>query len=241
MKDILKDIQTHQLKSGRTVEIERKSGRGHRYILNGEGKGVKSMTSILGHIDTDAFSIGMYWALKQVRLANGDLDAPKKIAEEARETGNLLHSQVETYISDGFISEDLVFLSWHELIATLQFTEGLDLIATERFVYDEALQIGGTVDAIAQTPDGEIHLYDWKTKDSESFHKYGPSAKDFVQIAGYCSALTSMNSVFAPTKAWIVYIMRDGSKAVRVNVDLEKYIPIYKATHQLHSLLEEVQ
>ena len=234
----MKDVQIHQLQNGSAVEIERKkSGRGHRYILNGEGKGVKSMTSILDHLDVGSFGIGMNWALKQARIAGNDLDAPKRIGEEARKGGELLHAQIEDYINTGSIAESLPFLSWHELISTWQF-QGLDLIATERFVFDPELMIGGTVDAIAQV-DGEILILDWKTKVSDSFYKYGPSIKDKVQLAGYTHALRNMNSIFAPSKAALVYVMRDGGKAVRVDVDLEKYIPIYKATHQLHSLLED--
>ena len=238
----MKDIQTHQLKSGRTIEITRKrSGRGHKYLLNGETP-VKSMTSILGHLDTDAFGIGMNWALKQARLAGNDLDAPKRMGNQAREEGELLHASIETFIKEGSIDEtSLAFLSWHELITQLQFTEGLDFIGTERFVYDPELMIGGTVDAIAQTANGEIQLYDWKTKAYDSFQKYGPSDKDFVQVAGYVEALRNMNSLWQIDRAFIVYVMRDGSQSVRVNVDLEKYIPIYKATHHLHSLLEEVK
>ena len=233
----MSDIQHHNLKSGRTIEITRKrSGRGHRYILNGEGKGVKSMTSILDHLEVGSFGIGVNWALKQARLAGNDLDAPKRIGDQAREEGELLHAQIEDYINTGSIAESLPFLSWHELISTWQF-QGLDLIATERFVYDDALKIGGTVDAIAQV-DGEILILDWKTKVSDSFYRFGPSIKDQVQRAGYTHALRNMNSIFAPSKAALVYVMRDGGKAVRVDVDLEKYIPIYKATHKLHSLLE---
>jgi len=235
----MKDIQTHQLQNGRTVEIEKKkSGRGHKYLLNGETP-VKSMTSILDHLEVGSFGIGVNWALKEARLAN-DLEAPKRIGEEARKEGELLHAQIEEFIKTGSIAESLPFLSWHELITQLQFTEGLDFIGTERFVYDSELMIGGTVDAIAQV-DGEILILDWKTKVSDSFYRFGPSIKDKVQLAGYTHALRSMNSIFAPSKAALIYVMRDGGKAVRVDVDLEKYIPIYKATHQLHSLLEEVK
>jgi len=236
----MSDIQLHKLKDGSTVEIERKKiGRGHRYLINGENP-VKSMTSVLGHIDSDAFGIGMNWALKQARLAN-DFDAPKRIGNQAREAGELLHGQIEEFINTGTIAEDPVFLAWHWLMDGLRFSEGLSLVATERFVYDSYLNIGGTVDCIAQTVEGEYHLLDWKTKDPESFSKYGPSAKDFTQTAGYVQALRNMNSAWQPTKAWIVYVMRDGSRAERVEVPLEKYIPIYQAVKQLDSLLQGVK
>lgn len=237
----MSDIQLHKLKDGSMVEIERKkSGRGHRYLINGENP-VKSVTSVLGHLDTDAFGIGMGWALKQARLAGGDLDAPKRIGNTAREAGELLHSQIEEFINNGTIAEYETFLAWHWLMDGLRFSEGLSLVATERFVYDTDLNIGGTVDCIAQTVEGEYHLYDWKTKEAESFSKYGPSAKDFTQAAGYVQALRNMNSVWQPTKAFIVYVMRDGSRAERVSVPLDKYIPIYQAVKKLDSLLKEVK
>ena len=236
----MSDIQLHKLKDGSTVEIERKKiGRGHRYLINGENP-VKSMTSVLGHIDSDAFGIGMNWALKQARLAN-DFDAPKRIGNQAREAGELLHGQIEEFINTGTIAEDPVFLAWHWLMDGLRFSEGLSLVATERFVYDNQMMIAGTVDSLALTQHGEIHVYDWKTKERESYEKYGPSTKDFVQLAGYVQALRNMNSVWQPTKAWIVYVMRDGSKAERVEVPLEKYIPIYQTVTQLASLLQEAK
>ena len=235
------DIQIHTLIDGSTVEIERKDvNKGHRYILNG-GKPVGSVTSILGHLDSDAFSIGMNWALKQVRLADGDLDAPKRIGTTAREAGELLHSQIEEFIKNGTIAEDETFLAWHRLMDGLGLSEGLELVATERFVFDPEFMIGGTVDCIVQTLDREFHVYDWKTKQRDSYDRYGPSAKDMTQIAGYCYALRIMNSEWTPSKAFIIYVMRDGSKAERVEVPLDKYIPIYKAAHQLHSLLGEVK
>ena len=234
-------IQEHRLRNGSTVGIERKkSGRGHRYLLVG-GKPVGSVTSILGHLDKDAFSKGMGWALKEARLARGDLDAPRRIGNEARDAGELLHSQIEEFIEFGTIAEDKPFLAWHRLMDQLHDVEGLELVATERFVYDPELLIGGTVDCIVQTLDGEFHVYDWKSKDPESYDKYGPSDKDFTQVAGYVHALRAMSSAWAPSKAFIVYVMRDGSKAERVSVPLGKYIPIYKAAHQLHNLLEEAK
>ena len=237
----MSDIQVHILKDGSTVEIERKNvGRGHRYLLDGD-KPVGSVTGVLGHLDSDAFGIGMNWALKQARLADGDLDAPKRIGNTAREAGELLHSQIEEFIKDGTIAEDETFLAWHRLMDGLGLSEGLELVATERFVYDPELMIGGTVDCIVQTLDGEFHVYDWKTKERESYDKYGPSAKDMCQTAGYVHALRAMSSEWAPTKAFIVYVMRDGSKAERVAVPLGKYMPIYKAAHQLHNLLDEVK
>lgn len=238
----MRDIQFHTLVDGSTVEIERKSaGRGHRYILNG-GDPVGSVTSVLGHLDSDAFGIGMNWALKMARLADGDLDAARHASADAQKAGTLLHSQVESFINDGTIAEDETFLAWHHLMTGYELSEGFQFTATERFVYDPELMIGGTVDCIVQSLDGgEFHVYDWKTKERESFDKYGPSTKDFTQVAGYVHALRAMNSEWQPTKAFIVYVMRDGSRAERVEVPLKQYIPIYEAAHKIHSLLQGVR
>ncbi|MCK5606495.1 PD-(D/E)XK nuclease family protein [Candidatus Pacearchaeota archaeon] len=231
------DIQIHTLVDGSTVEIERKkSGKGHRYLLNGS-KPVGSVTSILGHLDSDAFGIGMRWALKQARLADGDLDAPKRIGDTAREAGDLLHKQIEDFIKNGTVEEDLAFLAWHSLMDGLGLSEELELIATERFVYDPELLIGGTVDCIVRDSTGKFHIYDWKTKELNENGEYRAYPREFAQLAGYVHALRAMNSEWAPSKAYIVYVMRDGSKADRVEVPLGKYIPIYKATWQLHDLL----
>jgi hypothetical protein len=236
------DIQIHRLKGGSTVEIERKNaGRGHRYILN-DGEPVGSVTGTLGHLDSDAFSIGLNWGLKMARLEDGNLDAARQAGADAQKAGTLLHSQVESFINDGTIAEDETFLAWHHLMSGLELSEGFQFTATERFVYDPELMIGGTIDCIVQSLDGgEFHVYDWKTKERESFDKYGPSAKDFTQVAGYVHALRAMNSEWAPSKAFLVYVMRDGSRAERVEVPLKQYMPIYKAARQLHGLLEEVK
>lgn len=243
----MSNIQIHTLKDGSTVEIERKnSGRGHRYIVDG-GKPLSSVTGILGHLDSDSFSIGMNWALKQARLADGDLDAPKRIGNAAREAGELLHKQVEEFIRHGTIAEDGAFLAWHRLMDGLYRSDGVVLVATERFVYDPELMLGGTIDCIATThsmlaPGDVFDIYDWKTKEPDSsYDKYGPSPRDFAQVAGYVHALRAMNSEWTPRKAYIVYVMRDGSRAERVEVPLDQYIPIYKAAHTVSRLLQGVK
>ena len=224
------ETQQHLLFDGRKILISR-NGR-HQYWIGDDDKDkMSSVTSILGHMDSSGFGVGMGWALKVARLADGDLEAPRRASKEAQEQGTLLHDAIDSYIKEGIVDEENpVFVSWLHEVGNHH-----DWAASEQFCYHPTLRFGGTVDALERYS----VIWDWKTKERESYDKYGPSIKDSVQLSAYAAALNDMGSVYAPSKGYISYIMRDGSGVDVVQVDLNKGWEIFKACHHLHSLIRE--
>lgn len=224
------ETQTHELVLGQSVTISR-NGR-HQYWI-GDGPKMSGVTTQLGHLDGDSFSVGMGWALKQARLADGDLDAPRRLGKEAQDIGTYLHEGVEQFIASGHIDEENYLLT-----TLLQGVGQRDWIATEQFLYHPEYKYGGTADAFSEEPGG-IALWDWKTKDAESFAKYGPGIKDMAQASAYTMALRAMGSVLAPDMAYICYVMRDGSDVQIVPVEIDRGWELFKAANHIHTLLKD--
>jgi len=45
-----------------------------------------------------------------------------------------------------------------------------------------------------------------------------------------------MDSIWSPTEGYITYVARDGSDAIQVQVDLERGMSLFKASHALYLL-----
>jgi hypothetical protein len=226
------ETQKHILGSGSQLEITR-NGR-HKYSV-GDDRWVPSVTSLTGHVEGDTFGIGANWAAKMIR-ESGDMDAPKNHSKEAIADGVSLHSQIETYITTGRITEEPVFLAWYQEMQDVQF------IATERFIYDPS-GYGGTFDAIGYTPQG-LTLFDWKTKGRDSFEKYDGSSnwlKEQAQVAAYIHALYAMGSDWIPVRGVVCYVMRDGSYAVQREIDLATGKKLFDASRTISALVEDAK
>ena len=221
--------QIHQLANGKTVEITRRDSRGHKYIVDYVENPMPSVTAMLGHVEAGLFGIGSGWATKQIRLANGDLDAPKRVGDKAVADGNDIHDAIEAYIKTGTVDEEnLGFVSWLNTVGN-----HYEWIAGEAFVYHPRMAYGGTLDAISGGD--EPILWDWKTKDPVSYWKYGGSLKDHAQVASYVMALDAMHSEFQDIEhAKIAYIMRDGSGTDVVDVDLEVGRKLFTLSRDLY-------
>ena len=236
------DTQTHPLETG-IIDISRANvGQGHRYSVDGI-KRMPSVTGIAKHVEGDTFGIGVNWAAKMIR-DTGDPDAPKNHSKQARNEGEKLHDEISKYIEEGIVTEDSpMFLAWLGMANRLDTENGEQFIKAERYLYHPELKYGGTCDAISQTSSGRFNLWDWKTKDRESFEKQGSTGylKDDVQLAAYVHALWSMNSIWKPTRAYVCYVMRDGSYAVHREIDIEHSMKLFVASWHIHKLLEEVK
>ena len=224
--------QIHQLAKGKTVEITRRDGRGHQYIVDGvnDGKPMPSVTGQIGHVSPLFFNVVSGWTTKQIRLANGDLEAPKKAGDKATADGNDIHDAIERYIKTGEVTEEnLGFISWLNTVGN-----HYEWIAGEAFVYHPGMAYGGTLDAISNRFQESI-LWDWKTKDPVSYNKYGGSLKDHAQVASYADALNAMGSEFQGIQhAKIAYIMRDGSGTDVIDVDLEVGRKLFTLSRDLY-------
>ena len=205
-----------------------RNGR-HQYRVN-DGPLLPSVTAMLGHLSGDLFGIGVNWASKLIR-ESGDPDAAKKSGMESANIGSRLHSTIDHFIKNNRVDEvsaSPLFSVWQEEVGYKSW------LASEKFVVNQESGYGGTVDAIALTDEGPV-LYDWKTKDATSFEKYGPDLKDQVQCAAYVAAQNSLDTQLGPiTVAKIVYVMRDGSKAVTVDVDLKRGLRLFELAHALY-------
>lgn len=222
----LLESQQHSLANGRTVNIHR-NGR-HQYWLDGNEERMPSVTSMLGHLDSGGFGVGVGWAIKQARL-NNDLDAPRRMGNEARDEGTRLHQAVDSYISSQIVDEEnALFVLWLNEVGNHH-----TWVASERFLYHPSYRYGGTGDGFSTDA-----IWDWKTKDAESYSKYGGSLSDIAQLSAYAMALTGMGSTLARDKGYICYVMRDGSGVDTVAVDLNEGWELFKAAHHVHALVK---
>ena len=209
------------------VKISRttvKHGRyeSHEYRVE-DGPPLSGVTRITKYCEGDKFGVGQGFAISEIGKAGGDLKAPGRVSDESREVGNQLHRSIDIYITDKIVDEgDDLFMSWFRNFGSH------DWLTSERFIYHPK-GFGGTIDAIAREDDGTIAIYDWKTRKRETYEKHGPYDGERAQISAYAKALQAMGSEYAPTKAFIVYVMRDGSYAERVEVDIEKYWKLFRA------------
>ena len=192
------------------------------------------VTTIAKHIGGDNFSVGMNWALKKVRDNGGDVDAPRKLGAEATASGNLLHEDIDKYIKDGTMppEDHDLFMLWHRELGNRNY------VSSEQLVVHEAMSYGGTLDAISKEPDGYT-LWDWKTKEKDSFEKYGNYPNEFAQVAAYTQALRNINHPYAPVKAYIANIMRDGSAVHVVPVDLTYNGRLFQTGYNMYHTLRE--
>jgi len=228
----MSETQTHELLDGTQIEISR-DGR-HKYWIDGNDQAkVPSVTSMLGHIDGDSFGVGQGWALKQVRLNDGDLEAPRRAMKRAMEDGNKMHEGIDNYIlHDTIDEENELFIHW-----LFQIGEARNWLTSERFVYNKKLGYGGTIDAISTEAGGKLALWDWKTKDSQTYLKYGGSKKDHAQAAAYAMALNEMNSSIQVDECYIGYVFRDCSGLDVVKVDMEWATELFLASRQIYKLV----
>jgi hypothetical protein len=219
--------QLHPIADGTKLRISRttvKHGRGesHEYRVN-NGPPLNGVTKITKFCEGDGFGAGKGFAVKEIRDSGGDLKAPDRVSGEAADLGNNLHRSIDNYITDQIVDEeDDIFMAWFRTFGEY------DWLTSERFVCHPK-GFGGTIDAIAREDDGTIAVYDWKTRKRDTYERNGPYAGEKAQISAYAKALQAMGSNWAPTKAYIVYVMRDGSYAERVEVDIEKYWRLFRA------------
>jgi len=223
------ETQQHLLHDGKKILISRNGH--HDYWLGDKDTKNKDMmssvTKILKPLDLP-FGAGMGWALKQARLAGGDLEAPRRASKETQDQGTLLHDAIDSYIKEGIVNEESsVFVSWLNKVGNHH-----EWAASEKFCYhpDPKFHYGGTVDALEKYS----VIWDWKTK-GESYLEFGPDLKDTAQISAYAAALRYMGSIYTPSKGFIAYIMRDGSGCDVVEVDLNEGWKTFELCHSLYS------
>ena len=217
--------QKHRLMDGRVAIITR-SGN-HVYKADG-GSPMPSVSSFTDYVEKGAFGAGMGYATKLIRENGGDTTAPRRISDETMETGSNLHQAIDDFIRRGTMNEDPLFVSWYQKIGRKH-----KWLVSEQFIYHPMLKYGGTADALSEEENG-IRLWDWKTRDSQSYDKTGSPKKDHVQAAAYVEAYRAMGSEFLPTSGMICYIMRDTGMVQTVRANIKRGWNLFRLAHQIH-------
>ena len=195
---------------------------------------------MLGHIDSKGFAVGMGWAIKQIRLHDGDVEAPRAVSKAARDEGTRLHDAIHAYITSRYMGtatflESTVDEAYDLFVLWLNKIGNHNTwVASEEFLYHPEYRYGGTADAVSDSA-----IFDWKTKDPDSYAKYGGSLSDVAQLGAYAMALHAMGSTLARDIGYICYIMRDGSGVDTVEVDLNVGWELFRASHHLDTLVKE--
>ena len=228
------ETQEHLHFDGRKTLINRNGN--HKYWLSSTpDEKMPSVTTMLAHLDSGGFGAGMGWALKMVRENDGDLDAPRRLSKAAQDEGSRLHEAIHQYIEKGIVDEtNDLFVVWLNKVGNHH-----EWSASERFLYHPRLRFGGTADAFSRP--AHTTIWDWKSKDAESYSKYGGPIKDVAQLGAYAMGLREMGSIYAPSRGNIAYVMRDGSGVDVVPVDLDYGWELFKASHHLYTLLKGVK
>jgi hypothetical protein len=246
------ETQDHPLRGGGTLAVSRSVSDGevsvHKYWLDPKGK-LPGATTVAGHVDAGGFGAGMGWAEKVARANDGDIDAPKRLSDAARDEGTRLHDDIDTYISSGrrVVAEtNPLFVAWLHALG-----DDTSWVTSERFVVNSYGGYGGTIDAISIDDGGGLCIWDWKTVapgeepdratgiKGSGWRRYGSryrKAKDSAQLAAYACALRVMDSTYAPTHGRIGYVLRDGSEVVVEDIDLEWGWELFKASLTLYGL-----
>ena len=127
-------------------------------------------------------------------------------------------------------------MAWHRAVGNQGDRVWLE---AEQLVVHTNFEIGGTLDAISVEEDGTFAVWDWKTK-TDSYRKYGGYPKEKAQIAAYARALQHMDHKFAPSKAYICYILRDNSGDVFVEeVDIDQGFALFETGLDMYKLINK--
>lgn len=234
----------------------------HQYKVQGlnlNPKGVElpmpSVSTIAGL--TSGFD-GRRWAGK-LAMEYQDPLAYQKVSAGYAETGNMHHRHIRNIALSGNTEKYMESLTtkWginYEMISgwLLWMQErGInpekDFIATEMYVYNEAMNYGGQLDAIIQYQ-GTPTIFDWKTTTENGASIKEPSHA--VQVGGYYLALQEMMfnhkrrfpdaeksyDFDLPTQAFVSYSFRDAPRKMRwEKVDLKAAVEVFQQAHKIHS------
>tara|TARA_R100000963_G_C4635539_1_gene99748 strand:- start:233 stop:907 length:675 start_codon:yes stop_codon:yes gene_type:complete len=219
------ESQVHPLKNG-SLTIYR-NGK-HQYWTNEDETKRPGVTSIAKLADGDMFSVGSNWATKIIRESDGDVDAPRRVGDEARDIGAKLHTDIDNFINrKGTAEENKLFVHWlNHCVGHRKW------LASEQLVISEG-SYGGTTDAFSDEESG-LCLWDWKTVTSQR----EPYKSTIAQMGGYTKALREMGSIYAPDIAYVGMISRDATWSELYPVDLVEAVELFEACLTLYRRLK---
>lgn len=142
------------------------------------------------------------------RLVGSAAYASDRVRDEAAERGTGIHDQIQTYLEHG--------ANWLDRPLTAEAGYALDFLAerqisverTEMTVWNEALRIAGTCDAIGREPDGSLCIWDWKSSS-------GPWWQMALQLGAYSTMIEGLTGEL-PQEAYIVKLRPERYELYRV-------------------------
>lgn len=217
-------------------------GRPNNYLNTGGDK-LPSVTTILGRFK-DSGPL-LHWAFGQGKAAErGEIRRLYDKRDEAAEIGTVAHDMAEAHIHkidpmaclrDSGLVEDHahtalqafeMFERW-EQIANVEWTH------TEVPVVSERLQVGGTIDAVANVA-GKLCIVDFKTSK-------GIYSDYFIQVAAYASMWEEM--FHEPIQE--IHILRFGKNRPdfehQFRLDWRKELKAFELMVELYGLLKAIK
>lgn len=196
-------------------------GRPSQGYYNGAGEKVPGTTTIIGRFKDSGGLI--QWAYKSgrehERLVAQGKDAPRylyDVVQLAADAGTMAHDMIEAAIlgkpytlPDGQQTDEREAVIAKARNAFAQFQEwreqtGIEIVETEKAYVSEALQFGGTVDAIGRDTRGRIVLLDWKTS--------GAVYSDMlIQLAAYALLLEECAPEYTPQGFHLLRVSKEAA------------------------------
>lgn len=137
--------------------------KSHTVYKNAAGARVPGVTTVLGMLNKPAL---LRWAWQQGKDGK-ELEAVRQVAADI---GTVGHALCEAYLRGmgfdaGNIAPEVLDKGETAFLRFLDFwqKEQLTVVATEQAMVSERMQVGGTLDVLAQRGDGRLVLVDLKT------------------------------------------------------------------------------
>ena len=185
----------------------------HIYICDGRERLLPVSTLIAYFFEAfDALTAAERSASRNQTSVEETLDKWDKIGKMASEVGTFVHAQTENYFQHGHFDTDYPFTfngeTEHISVARekQQFMDFIRDYHIEPYrqewpVYDEELNIAGTIDLICKEADGTFTIYDWK----RSGKVVNAQGQPIVEAFGY---KMSFNGIRLPDTAFYHYCIQ---------------------------------
>ena len=185
----------------------------HIYICDGRERLLPVSTLIAYFFEAfDALTAAERSASRNQTSVEETLDKWDKIGKMASEVGTFVHAQTENYFQHGYFETDYPFTfngeTEHISVARekQQFMDFIRDYHIEPYrqewpVYDEELNIAGTIDLICKEADGTFTIYDWK----RSGKVVNAQGQPIVEAFGY---KMSFNGIRLPDTAFYHYCIQ---------------------------------
>ena len=235
-------IQEHETLDGKIIQIAMNNiNNTHKYRvkeprMKNFSEFSKSVSSVVQAIDVGAFGAGVRYAISEAKKT-GKPDQANDTTQESIDLGTALHKRIEDYIRYGSIdTDDQTFMNWYDTVG-----KDTNWVATEVFCYDSTFGYGGTIDALSF--DGTTYtIWDWKTKNTNTYRRNWYYPKDRAQLAGYARALMNMESKYYPVmEAKIAYVMRDSDLVEVQSFNIGQYITLFESSWHFTDLVNTLK